>query len=169
MRMRGLELAEVMGGKRRKEGVLFVRYAAAIMKRKPVASKSVRKRQKQRQASLDERFVNAVQARMEKALSHEGFLSKKAAREAAFHLSDWIAELHALVLLIRSARWKPDHARDVLLSFTCHAAHHIAAAHRIVMCDPVTDIFEIGAVKGSGIAKRRPGDPSKRTVDPTVR
>ncbi len=100
-----------------------------------------------------------LRLRIVRALSHDGFLSEQAASEAAFHLTDWIYDLHDLHALYNSKRWKPDEAFRLLMAFVAHAPAHLAAAHRIMFDLPVTDVFELGAVKGTGIAARRPGGP----------
>jgi len=93
------------------------------------------------------------------ALHHGRFLSKAEAKEAAFHLTDWLADLAELDELLNSPTWDAKGVQKALLALTSHASAHLAAAHRIVMGSPVTDVFEIGAVKGSGRAKRKPGAP----------
>jgi hypothetical protein len=111
-------------------------------------------RHKQLQPPLKRKIV--------KALQHGGYLATEAAEEAAFHLTDWVVELEELIEVFHRPTWAPSRALDVLMGFVIHAPAHLAAAHRIVMGDPVTDVFEIGAVKGSGRAKRKPGSHSNK-------
>lgn len=89
---------------------------------------------------------------------HDGLLDESAAGEAAFHMTDWLADLADLHDLFSREDWEPGYAKEVLMAFLSHAPHHLAAAARIVMDCPVVDVFELGAVKGTGRAKRKPGE-----------
>jgi hypothetical protein len=107
--------------------------------------------------STQSQSVHRIRSNIMQALAHDGFLTKAEAQEAAFHLTDWITELNELNELFSVPRWDTTHAQQVLMSFVVHAQAHLVAAHRIIAGAPVTDVFELGAVKGSGRAKRRPG------------
>jgi hypothetical protein len=101
------------------------------------------------------------------ALRHERFLNKTQAEEAAFHLLDWIANLQELVALFRSRQWDPESAQRVLISFLSHSPHHLTVAYKIVFSEPVTDVFNVGAVRGTGrFSKSRDyyGKASARTA-----
>lgn len=100
-----------------------------------------------------------VAERIAEALHRGRFVPKAAAREAAFHFTDWLSDLDDLTELLNSSTWDEASAQKILMAFVSHAPAHMAAAHRIVMGSPVTDVFEIGAVKGSGRPKRKPGAP----------
>lgn len=100
-----------------------------------------------------------LHAKLAKALAHRRFLTKAKADEAAIHLGDWIIDLHELNRLFASKRWNPAHAQKVLMGFVAHVPNHLAAAHRIMYDDPLTDVFEIGATKGNGKGSREPGAP----------
>jgi hypothetical protein len=116
-------------------------------------------REAARQAALAHDVHPPIRDRVQSALMHEGFLSEAEAGEAAFHMTDWLADLADLNDLLASEAWEPEHARGVLMGFLSHAPHHLAAAARIVMDSPVEDVFKLGAVKGSGRAVRKPGQP----------
>jgi hypothetical protein len=104
-----------------------------------------------------QRVAPALRKKIETALRHDRFLNEFAAREAAFHLADWVYNLRDLQALYARKRWDPAAAQRVLMAFVAHAPAHLAAAHRILYGDPVTDVFEIGAVKGTGRARHEPG------------
>lgn len=106
-------------------------------------------KRKSREQQLAEKIADA--------LHHGRFLPKAGAREAAFHLTDWLSDLAELDELLHTPTQDAEGLQKALLGFISHAPAHLAAAHRIVMGSPVTDVFEIGAVKGSGRAKRKPG------------
>ena len=92
--------------------------------------------------------------RVQEALRAGRFLSAIQAKAAAFHLTDWVDELYAVARLFNDPRpWTDREAQAVLLRFVVHASAHVAAAHRIIAGSPVTDVFELGAVQGSGRLK----------------
>lgn len=77
-----------------------------------------------------QRFDHArIQSRLEGALASDG---EERAREIAFHMTDWLNELVALVRIYRD----PDNATDdeiasALLDFLIHAPSHIAEAAKL--------------------------------------
>lgn len=95
--------------------------------------------------------------RLTVALSQYGFLADEAARETAFHLSDWLDDLRAFVQMVDDEQIEPKQAQHVVMQFLVHVPAHVAAAARIVTDSPVKDVFEIGAVEGDGVAKRETG------------
>lgn len=107
---------------------------------------------------------------LSRVLNKRGRLSKRAALEAAFHLTDWKDDLAAFVRLLQTpAAFSDRDAIAVIESLLMHAPHHLNAAHRIVFDLPVTDCFELGAVRGTGKAKRRGGaNYSKRSLDSPI-
>lgn len=94
------------------------------------------------------------------ALSNECRLSEEAANEAAFHLTDWREDLRGLTGLYAMSEWDAKQASELIVSFLQHVPAHVAAAVFIVTGQPVTDIFELGAVQGSGRGTREPGEPN---------
>jgi hypothetical protein len=122
---------------------------------------AVRKRREaRRRIAARERIEGPIRRRIETVLRSELRLSDAAAKEAAFHLLDWIddlARLHAFFENPRRGSGKE--VFDLLLGFVVHVPWHVVAAHRIIMGYPVEDPFELGAVRGSGREKRRPGEP----------
>lgn len=112
-----------------------------------------------RHVELYNRIAPPIRAKIVTTLLRESRLNKRAAEEAAFHLTDWIVDLRELNALFKKKRWGPVHARKVLMGFVIHAPWHLAAAHRILCREPVIDVFQLGAVLGDGIPKRKPGGP----------
>lgn len=92
-------------------------------------------------------------------------LSKAAARELAFHLTDWHMELAALAKLYEHIeKVRPAKAVSIIYKFLAHAPHHVTAAYRILYEFPVTQTFGLGEVKGTGRATRKPGAPYPASV-----
>jgi hypothetical protein len=100
-----------------------------------------------------------LRVRIAAVLMSETALSIEAADEAAFHMTDWLVDLKELVRLYLARKWDSRRAMDVFYGFFVHAPQHLNAAHLILMGYPVTDPFELGAVKGSGRGRRQPGQP----------
>lgn len=107
-----------------------------------------------------------VRDRCRAALLHDGHLHEAAADEAAFHLADWIGDLVEFNEMLVDPNFDPEAAYGVILAFLAHAPHHLVAAAKIVYGYPTTDVFELGAVKGSGRAKRKPGERHKPAPRP---
>lgn len=95
-----------------------------------------------------------------RALVKEKYMSKPAADEVAFHLTDWLDDLNKFVeFLSRPSRYQSPQVCDIVFRMVTHVPHHINAAYRIMMDEPVTDSFDLGTVKGTGRAKRKGGEP----------
>lgn len=85
-----------------------------------------------------------------------------AVQEFAFHMTDWLSDVQKLVRLIRSpSRYSNAEATDIVMRFVGHAPNHLAAAHKILYDSPISDVFELGAVKGTGVPRRKPGTAYK--------
>lgn len=101
-----------------------------------------------------------IRTRIVRALQDDDFLSAAEAEEAAFHMTDWLADLRELVEWYEEPDARSDaEVQKLLLQFLVHAPAHVAAAARTVSGDPLRDVFEIGAVLGDGIGTRKPGEP----------
>lgn len=118
----------------------------------------------QRRLKKHKELAPPITAKIAAALRHGQFLSASEADEAAFHLTDWMTELADLNALFAKTKWNPKLARSVLMAFVVHVPEHLAAAHRIIMQQPVTDTFLPGAVWGDGKPQRESG----KTPSPTL-
>jgi hypothetical protein len=69
------------------------------------------------------------------------------ARDVAFHMTDWLSELRDYAAFTSDPDALDSQAvADLLIQFLVHVPAHLNAAHRLLMDDPVTDPFGIGAV-----------------------
>jgi len=68
--------------------------------------------------------------------------------DVAFHLTDWLENLEEWEAFCAAPEEYEDdqELRDMLLLFVAHVPAHLAAAHKMVIGFPVTDVFGIGAV-----------------------
>ena len=88
-----------------------------------------------------------VQRRIEIALGND--YDERARNDIAFHMTDWLDELRALVDWYENPERASDaQVRATLTAFLVHAPAHIAAAAKLYTGYPVTDVFDIGAVDG---------------------
>jgi hypothetical protein len=100
---------------------------------------------------------NAIRAHLERLAAEQWELSKSAAAEFAFPMTDWIDDLGRLNAIFRDPGRDDAETAQVLLEVLVHVPQHIAAASFIAMGLPVTDVLMLGAVEGDGVAKREPG------------
>ena len=74
-------------------------------------------------------------------------LPQSTAKEVAFHMTDWLDDLEALIAFFRDPGALPSsRAAEVLTSFLVHAPNHIAAAAKLYTGFPVCDVFQVGAL-----------------------
>lgn len=94
---------------------------------------------------LSDRLVRALRAR-----GYSPFVSQ----ETAFHMVDWLDDLMELHdLYTGRSRWTSERVEKILIGFLVHVPNHVAAAAKVLADSPVSDLFEVGAIKGS-VAKR---------------
>ncbi len=73
---------------------------------------------------------------------------------------DWGDDLLSLARVYQHPdRYTDEEIYEEVVRFVVHAPAHLAAALFIILGYPVEDIFELGAVKGTGKPKRKPGGP----------
>ena len=84
-----------------------------------------------------------LRARLEEALLAAEYSRN---REIAFHMTDWLSELEALVELYGDpAQYDNKKIVQVLMDFLVHVPNHVAAASKLMLDIPVQDVFEVGA------------------------
>ncbi len=83
------------------------------------------------------------------ALSEAG-LSEAVANDVAFHMTDWLKDLEAFYSFCVSPQGVPDETvSDLLIRFLVHVPNHLAAASKLYMDIPVTDVFNVGSTSES--------------------
>jgi len=121
-----------------------------------LAAQSRTKPEPAKNSNLRRLPIDSLAANLVLALRHGDLLSDAEARDAAFHLTDWIDDLSKLNKLFATKAWDESEAQQTILAFVAHAPSHLTAAHRIIFGLPVSDVFKIGAVKGTGRRSRTP-------------
>ena len=89
-----------------------------------------------------------IKAMISRVLEEEDFdeLNATQRRDIAFHLTDWRSDLEQLIALYQAPdEFSTDEASAILVKFLIHAPNHLAAASKLMLDRPVTDIFKVGA------------------------
>ena len=95
--------------------------------------------------------MNMICRRIEEIGIGEMELSQDAAREVAFHMTDWLGDLSAFYDFCVAPKKLPDNKVNImLLTFLFHVPNHVAAAAKLYVDMPVTDIFDVGATTVKG-------------------
>lgn len=90
-----------------------------------------------------------IRARIELIAKTEAKLSSADARDIAFHLTDWLDDMAAFSDFLERPDDVPAAEINVLLlRFLAHAPNHLAAAAKLYADLPVSDVFEVGAIRG---------------------
>jgi hypothetical protein len=80
----------------------------------------------------------------------EAGLAEEAADGFAFHITDWLDDLEAFRLFCGEPQAMTNEAlHKLLVQFLVHAPNHLAAASKLFMDIPVTDVFNVGATTES--------------------
>jgi hypothetical protein len=75
-------------------------------------------------------------------------ITDTAAKEIAFHMTDWDDDLERMVRLYKDCEnMTPDEALEILLRFLAHVPNHLAAAKKLVGYGPIEDIFKVGVLE----------------------
>lgn len=81
-------------------------------------------------------------------------LSIEERREVVFHLTDWMDDYHSLKKVFESPENLNDkEIAEILMQFLIHVPNHLAAASKIGLDIPVTDIFDVKSTTESDDSK----------------
>jgi hypothetical protein len=94
-------------------------------------------------------FPSDVQDKIARSLISLG-LKKDRAKDIAFHLVDWNADAAFITaLILYPEKFTLDDISDGVVALLIHAPNHLAAAAKL-HGTPVTDVFELGALRKTG-------------------
>jgi hypothetical protein len=66
--------------------------------------------------------------------------------EIAFHMTDWLDEMHRYNQFCEDpSAFNQEEINDLLIAFLHHVPNHLAAASKLFLGVPVTDIFDVGS------------------------
>jgi len=72
----------------------------------------------------------------------------EAAREIAFHMTDWDHNVDDLVRLYeRPESFSDDEIQSVIIQFLAHVPNHVAAAKKLAGLGPIEDVFKVGVLE----------------------
>ncbi len=95
--------------------------------------------------------MSTKQARsiIENALIAEGH-SAEISRNVAFHMTDWQSDFSKLnELLSNPESMSSERVNNLLIDFLIHVPNHVAAASKLLLGIPVSDVFGVGATTES--------------------
>ena len=91
--------------------------------------------------------ANSVHDRIRKVAMEESGLSKEAAHDVAFHMTDWVENLEAFhAFCLRPESLSDEQVSALLMGFLVHVPNHVAAAGKLFAGIPVADVFGVGAI-----------------------
>jgi len=89
-----------------------------------------------------------VRSRIESVAASAMELSPLVSKDVAFHMTDWLSDLASYFEFCSNPSSKTDEqVSSMLLQFLCHVPNHLAAAAKLYADFPVSDVFEVGAVR----------------------
>jgi hypothetical protein len=95
-----------------------------------------------------------IRARIKEVAVAKGSLSPTAAADVAFYMTDWLSDLDACVKFFRTPDdLTVDQVHALLVAFLVHVPNHLAAAAKLYVDSPVSDVFGVGAVSVDGDPK----------------
>jgi len=90
---------------------------------------------------------SVVGREMESKLLATGDWTEAEAADIAFHMTDWLTDLEEYYEFCQNpACLSPEAVEKLLIGFVAHVPNHVVAAHKLLMDEPVTDLFGLGAV-----------------------
>ncbi|QKK08081.1 MAG: hypothetical protein HND58_07770 [Planctomycetota bacterium] len=88
-----------------------------------------------------EEYVRLARERIERAVEAEGGAAQVSG-PVAFHMSDWLHDLHDLLGVLDPDRQPTDaEVREVLMAFLLHVPEHVAAAAKLYLSVGIRDTF----------------------------
>lgn len=67
--------------------------------------------------------------------------------EIAFHMTDWVDDFAGLAAFYENPeKYSEEQVSALLMKYLIHVPAHVAAASKLFLDVPVTDVFDVGAV-----------------------
>lgn len=83
---------------------------------------------------------------IDRALIDHGMELDEKRQAIVFHMTDWIDDLSAVNHLFSDPDvYDGDEIHQVLVRFLTHVPNHLAAASKLFLGIPVTDVFDVGS------------------------
>jgi hypothetical protein len=92
-------------------------------------------------------YTERVRERIRAVAISEAELPEEVANDVAFHMTDWLVDLQDFHSFCSEPEALSNEALGkLLMQFLVHVPNHLAAASKLYMNIPVTDVFEVGAI-----------------------
>jgi hypothetical protein len=80
------------------------------------------------------------------SLEFSGVGSPELMSDIVFHMTDWLDDMHLYDKFCGDpTSFNPEEIDDLLIRFLTHVPNHLAAASKLFLDVPVTDIFDVGS------------------------
>lgn len=89
-----------------------------------------------------------IRSTLERVLEEHGHEPLQKRQDISFHLTDWLADLAGWTAFCENPdSYSPQEINSLVIELLVHVPNHLAAASKLMLDIPVTDIFEVGAVE----------------------
>ena len=90
-----------------------------------------------------------IRLAIEHALIADLEFDSAVARDIAFHMTDWLQDLGAFTeFCVAPDSLEEGQVTDLLMGFVAHVPNHVAAARKLLMDEPLGDIFGLEILEG---------------------
>ena len=91
---------------------------------------------------------SAIRQRLKNVLETEGYDDETKIHDIVFHMTDWLGDLERWSAFCREPETlTDDEVIELLFDFLIHVPNHVAAASKLAVDRPVSDIFNVNAVE----------------------
>jgi hypothetical protein len=79
-----------------------------------------------------------------KALTKSDEYNDELAKDIAFHMTDWLEDMSELANFYSAPdTYSSEQIEKLLLKYIFHVPNHLAAAHKLLTSEPLTDVFGV--------------------------
>ena len=87
-----------------------------------------------------------IENRVLEALKKSKIYSIKDCKEIAYHMTDWLDGLEKIIEIFTLKKISNNEIIDRMCYFLSEATENIAAASKLMIDQPVSDIFDVGSI-----------------------
>lgn len=88
-----------------------------------------------------------IRSALRQALKQTGYAPEGRRHDIVFHMTDWLDDLEEWIAFCQAPdRYDAEAVEKLLIGFLVHVPNHLAAASKLMLDIPVSDIFEVGAL-----------------------
>ena len=90
--------------------------------------------------------VEKIRKGIQQSLAESGIAPAELRKDIAFHMTDWLDDLFLFNQFCENpSSFDSEAINHALVIFLTHAPNHLAAASKLFLDIPVTDIFNVGS------------------------